>query len=131
MLQVLPPGCHLEVVTVQEQVEDRHVEKVVCETEFRHTCTVTPEQDCRTVTRPVCSQEERMECEPGSVRQCAEELRLGDTGEQEQVEVRGQAWSMKCRQDMVLLHCISTTDSLPQRPCFRCVAIFPSRTASW
>jgi len=85
--QTLPAGCRLEVTTVQEQVEERQVEKVVCETEFRPTCTVRLERECRNVTVPACTVEERMECEQGTVAQCGLEARVGDTGEEEQVEV--------------------------------------------
>jgi hypothetical protein len=85
--QTLPAGCRLEVITVQEEVEETKVEKVVCETEFRPTCTVKLEKDCRNVTRPACEVSEKMECVENTVSQCSFETRLGSTGEEEQVEV--------------------------------------------
>ena len=88
------------------------VEKVVCETEFRPTCTVKLEKDCKNVTRcsslslsqlhaifppsyvdlsllrrPACEVSEKMECVENTVSQCSFETRLGSTGEEEQVEV--------------------------------------------
>merc|ERR1712172_383864 len=83
----LPAGCRLEVITVQEEVEETKVEKVVCETEFRPTCTVKLEKDCKNVTRPACEVSEKMECVENTVSQCSTEARIGDTGEEEQVEV--------------------------------------------
>merc|ERR1712061_950068 len=85
--QTLPAGCRLEVITVQEEVEETKVEKVVCETEFRPTCTVKLEKDCKNVTRPACEVEEKMECVENTVRQRSFETRGGSTGEEEQVEV--------------------------------------------
>jgi len=85
--QTLPAGCRLEVITVQEEVEETKVEKVVCETEFRPTCTVKLEKDCKNVTRPACEVSEKMECVENTVSQCSMETRIGDTGEEEQVEV--------------------------------------------
>jgi len=85
--QTLPAGCRLEVITVQEEVEETKVEKVVCETEFRPTCTVKLEKDCKNVTRPACEVSEKMECVENTVSQCSFETRLGSTGEEEQVEV--------------------------------------------
>merc|ERR1711910_9972 len=85
--QTLPAGCRLEVITVQEEVEETKVEKVVCETEFRPTCTVKLEKDCKNVTRPACEVSEKMECVENTVSQCSTETRIGDTGEEEQVEV--------------------------------------------
>merc|ERR1711936_179718 len=85
--QTLPAGCRLEVITVQEEVEETKVEKVVCETEFRPTCTVKLEKDCKNVTRPACEVEEKMECVENTVSQCSFETRVGPTGEEEQVEV--------------------------------------------
>merc|ERR1712024_196861 len=85
--QTLPAGCRLEVITVQEEVEETKVEKVVCETEFRPTCTVKLEKDCRNVTRPACEVSDKMECVQNTVSQCSFETRLGSTGEEEQVEV--------------------------------------------
>merc|ERR1712061_38086 len=85
--QTLPAGCRLEVVTVQEEVEETKVEKVVCETEFRPTCTVKLERDCKNVTRPACEVEEKMEGVEDTVSQCSFETRVGSTGEEEQVEV--------------------------------------------
>merc|ERR1711971_1521835 len=84
---LLAAGCRLEVITVQEEVEETKVEKVVCETEFRPTCTVKLEKDCRNVTRPACEVSEKMECVQNTVSQCSFETRIGDTGEEEQVEV--------------------------------------------
>merc|ERR1712001_45099 len=84
--QTLPAGCRLEVITVQEEVEETKVEKVVCETEFRPTCTVKLEKDCKNVTRPACEVEEKMECVENTVSQCSFETRVGSTGELEQVE---------------------------------------------
>merc|ERR1712055_964516 len=83
--QTLPAGCRLEVITVQEEVEETKVEKVVCETEFRPTCTVKLEKDCKNVTRPACEVSEKMECVENTVSQCSFETRLGSTGEEEQV----------------------------------------------
>merc|ERR1711936_1165470 len=85
--QTLPAGCRLEVITVQEEVEETKVEKVVCETEFRPTCTVKLEKDYKNVTRPACEVEEKMECVENTVSQCSFETRVGSTGEEEQVEV--------------------------------------------
>merc|ERR1712228_416772 len=85
--QTLPAGCRLEVITVQEEGEETKVEKVVCETEFRPTCTVKLEKDCKNVTRPACEVEEKMECVENTVSQCSFETRVGSTGEEEQVEV--------------------------------------------
>merc|ERR1712061_273397 len=85
--QALPAGCRLEVITVQEEVEETKVEKVVCETEFRPTCNIKLEKDCRNVTRPACQVEEKMECVQSTVSQCSTETRIGSTGEEEQVEV--------------------------------------------
>merc|ERR1712172_321306 len=85
--QTLPAGCRLEVITVQEEVEETKVEKVVCETEFRPTCTVKLEKDCKNVTRPACEVSEKMECVENTVSQCSMETRIGETGEEEQVEV--------------------------------------------
>merc|ERR1712165_516722 len=85
--QTLPAGCRLEVITVQEEVEETKVEKVVCETEFRPTCTVKLEKDCKNVTRPACEVSEKMECVENTVSQCSFETRLGSTGEEEEVEV--------------------------------------------
>merc|ERR1719178_456640 len=85
--QTLPAGCRLEVITVQEEVEETKVEKVVCETEVRPTCRVKLEKDCKNVTRPACEVEEKMECVENTVSQCSFETRLGSTGEGEQVEV--------------------------------------------
>merc|ERR1712088_123247 len=85
--QTLPAGCRLEVITVQEEVEETKVEKVVCETEFRPTCTVKLEKDCKNVTRPACEVEEKMECVENTVSQCSFKTRVGSTGEEEQVEV--------------------------------------------
>merc|ERR1712193_407806 len=85
--QTLPAGCRLEVITVQEEVEETKVEKVVCETEFRPTCNIKLEKDCKNVTRPACQVEEKMECVQSTVSQCSTETRIGSTGEQEQVEV--------------------------------------------
>merc|ERR1719167_2195765 len=85
--QTLPAGCRLEVITVQEEVEETKVEKVVCETEFRPTCTVKLEKDCKNVTRPACEVSEKMECVGNTVSQCSFETRLGSTGEEELVEV--------------------------------------------
>merc|ERR1712024_148619 len=84
---MLPAGCRLEVITVQEEVEETKVEKVVCETEFRPTCTVKLEKDCKNVTRPAWEVEEKMECVENTVSQCSFETRVGSTGEEEQVEV--------------------------------------------
>merc|ERR1712186_20874 len=85
--QTLPAGCRLEVITVQEEVEETKVERVVCETEFRPTCTVKLEKHCKNVTRPACEVEEKMECVENTVSQCSFETRVGSTGEEEQVEV--------------------------------------------
>merc|ERR1712054_185648 len=85
--QTLPAGCRLEVITVQEEVEETKVEKIVCETEFRPTCNIKLEKDCKNVTRPACQVEEKMECVQSTVSQCSTETRIGSTGEQEQVEV--------------------------------------------
>jgi len=85
--QTLPAGCRLEVITVQEEVEETKVEKVVCETEFRPTCNIKLEKDCKNVTRPACQVEEKMECVQSTVSQCSTETRIGSTGEEEQVEV--------------------------------------------
>merc|ERR1712061_241130 len=85
--QTLPAGCRLEVITVQEEVEETKVEKVVCETEFRPTCNIKLEKDCKNVTRPACEVEEKMECVENTVSQCSFETRVGSTGEEEQVEV--------------------------------------------
>merc|ERR1712061_351045 len=85
--QTLPAGCRLEVITVQEEVEETKVEKVVCETEFRPTCTVKLEKDCKNVTRPACEVEEKMECVENTGSQGSFETRVGSTGEEEQVEV--------------------------------------------
>merc|ERR1712088_495475 len=85
--QPLPAGCRLEVITVQEEVEETKVEKVVCETEFRPTCNIKLEKDCKNVTRPACLVEEKMECVQSTVSQCSTETRIGSTGEEEQVEV--------------------------------------------
>merc|ERR1711910_152169 len=85
--QTLPAGCRLEVITVQEEVEETKVEKVVCETEFRPTCTIKLEKDCKNVTRPACEVSEKMECVENTVSQCSFETRLGSTGEEEEVEV--------------------------------------------
>merc|ERR1712110_1101991 len=63
------------------------VEKVVCETEFRPTCNIKLEKDCKNVTRPACEVEEKMECVENTVSQCSFETRVGSTGEEEQVEV--------------------------------------------
>merc|ERR1711874_626809 len=76
-----------EVITVQEEVEETKVEKVVCETEFRPTCNIKLEKDCKNVTRPACQVEEKMECVQSTVSQCSTETRIGSTGEEEQVEV--------------------------------------------
>jgi len=85
--QTLPAGCRLEVITVQEEVEETKVEKVVCETEFRPTCTIKLEKDCKNVTRPACEVSEKMECVENTVSQCSFETRLGSTGEEEEIEV--------------------------------------------
>merc|ERR1711936_729819 len=85
--QTLPAGCRLEVITVQEEVEETKVEKVVCETEFRPTCNIKLEKDCKNATRPACQVEEKMECVQSTVSQCSTETRIGSTGEEEQVEV--------------------------------------------
>merc|ERR1712013_736494 len=85
--QTLPAGCRLEVITVQEEVEETKVEKVVCETEFRPTCNIKLEKNCKNVTRPACQVEEKMECVQSTVSQCSTETRIGSTGEEEQVEV--------------------------------------------
>merc|ERR1712024_16891 len=85
--QTLPAGCRLEVITVQEEVKETKVEKVVCETEFRPTCTIKLEKDCKNVTRPACEVSEKMECVENTVSQCSFETRLGSTGEEEEVEV--------------------------------------------
>merc|ERR1712054_476773 len=85
--QTLPAGCRLEVITVQEEVEETTVEKIVCETEFRPTCNIKLEKDCKNVTRPACQVEEKMECVQSTVSQCSTETRIGSTGEEEQVEV--------------------------------------------
>jgi len=85
--QTLPAGCRLEVITIQEEVEETKVEKVVCETEFRPTCTVKLQKDCKNVTRPACEVSEKMECVENTVSQCSFETRLGSTGEEEQIEV--------------------------------------------
>merc|ERR1712165_263423 len=85
--QTLPAGCRLEVITVQEEVEETKVEKVVCETGFRPTCNIKLEKDCKNVTRPACQVEEKMECVQSTVSQCSTETRIGSTGEEEQVEV--------------------------------------------
>jgi len=85
--QSLPAGCRLEVVTVQQEVEDTTVEKVVCETEFRPVCTIKVERDCRNVTKPACVEEEVMECSSSTASQCTMETRTGLEGEQEEVEV--------------------------------------------
>merc|ERR1712218_562794 len=74
-------------ITVQEEVEETKVEKVVCETEFRPTCNIKLEKDCKNVTRPACQVEEKMECVENTVSQCSTETRIGSTGEEEQVEV--------------------------------------------
>merc|ERR1712193_39529 len=84
--QTLPAGCRLEVITVQEEVEETKVEKVVCETEFRPTCTVKLEKDCKNVTRPACEVEEKMECVENTVSQCSFETRVGSTGEENEIE---------------------------------------------
>merc|ERR1712038_817537 len=84
--QTLPAGCRLEVITVQEEVEETKVEKVVCETEFRPTCNIKLEKDCKNVTRPACQVEEKMECVQSTVSQCSTETRIGSTGEEEQGE---------------------------------------------
>merc|ERR1712054_86418 len=85
--QTLPAGCRLEVITVQEEVEETKVEKIVCETEFRPTCNIKLEKDCKNVTRPACQVEEKMECVQSTVSQCSTETRIGSTGEQEQEQV--------------------------------------------
>merc|ERR1712024_404103 len=84
--QTLPAGCRLEVITVQEEVEETKVEKVVCETEFRPTCTIKLEKDCKNVTRPACEVSEKMECVENTVSQCSFETRLGSTGEVEECD---------------------------------------------
>merc|ERR1712211_143502 len=61
-------------------------EKVVCETEFRPTCNIKLEKDCKNVTRPACQVEEKMECVQSTVSQCSTETRIGSTGEEEEVE---------------------------------------------
>merc|ERR1711962_728952 len=84
--ETLPDNCRLETITIQEEVKDTHVEKVVCETEFRPSCTIRDVTECRNVSRPLCTVEERMECEEASVSKCELEVRLGPGGEEE-VEV--------------------------------------------
>merc|ERR1712115_27275 len=84
--ETLPDSCRLETITIQEEVKDTHVEKVVCETEFRPSCTIRDVTECRNVSRPPCTVEERMECEEASVSKCELEVRLGPGGEEE-VEV--------------------------------------------
>ena len=37
--------------------------------------------------RPACEVSEKMECVENTVSQCSTETRIGDTGEEEQVEV--------------------------------------------
>merc|ERR1712013_253716 len=83
--QTLPAGCRLEVITVQEEVEETKVEKVVCETEFRPTCNIKLEKNCKNVTRPACQVEEKMECVQSTVSQCSTETRIGSAGDEEQV----------------------------------------------
>merc|ERR1711962_1130509 len=84
--ETLPDNCRLETITIQEEVKDTHIEKVVCETEFRPSCTIRDVTECRNVSRPLCTVEERMECEEASVSKCELEVRLGPGGEEE-VEV--------------------------------------------
>merc|ERR1712177_22286 len=57
--ETLPDNCRLETITIQEEVKDTHVEKVVCETEFRPSCTIRDVTECRNVSRPLCTVEER------------------------------------------------------------------------
>merc|ERR1712177_155802 len=83
--ETLPDNCRLETITIQEEVKDTHVEKVVCETEFRPSCTIRDVTECRNVSRPLCTVEERMECEEASVSKCELEVRLGP-GEEEEGE---------------------------------------------
>merc|ERR1712055_692517 len=86
--QTLPAGCRLEVITVQEEVEETKVEKVVCETEFRPTCNIKLEKDCRNVTRPACQEEEKVEvCRDIPIEDCqlVKEEKCID-GELEEVE---------------------------------------------
>merc|ERR1711953_957430 len=81
-------GCRLEVITVQEEVEETKVEKVVCETEFRPTCNIKLEKDCKNVTRPACQVEEQMEvCRDIPIEDCqlVKEEKCID-GELEEVE---------------------------------------------
>merc|ERR1712126_587815 len=49
--ETLPDNCRLETITIQEEVKDTHVEKVVCETEFRPSCTIRDVTECRNVSR--------------------------------------------------------------------------------
>merc|ERR1711910_146803 len=68
--QTLPAGCGLEVITVQEEVEETKVEKVVCETEFRPTCNIKLEKDCKNVTRPACQEEQVEVCRDIPIEDC-------------------------------------------------------------
>merc|ERR1712115_742884 len=58
--ETLPDNCRLETITIQEEVKDTHVERVVCETEFRPSCTIRDVTECRNVSRPLCTVEVRL-----------------------------------------------------------------------
>jgi len=67
-------SCSMEYVTVWEEIEEEHVNKVVCETEFRELCQEVSEEVCQ--NEPVCETEERMVCEDSVTTKCGPEKQL-------------------------------------------------------
>jgi len=68
--QNFPDGCHIEYVTVWEEVETEEVNKVVCETEFREECFTELDQVCVNSTEPVCNMVDEMVCVDSNTNKC-------------------------------------------------------------
>jgi len=68
--------CHVEYVTVWEEVETEEVNKVICETEFNEECFTEHDIVCVNSTEPVCDMIDELICVDNITNKCGLELVL-------------------------------------------------------
>jgi len=68
--EVTDDDCHVEYVTVWEEVFAEQVDKVICETEFKEECFTEYEQVCENSTDPVCDMVDEMVCVDNVTNKC-------------------------------------------------------------
>jgi len=74
--EVTDDECHMEYVTVWEEVLTEQVDKVICETEFKEECFTEYDQVCQNSTEPVCEMVDEMVCVDNVTNKCGMEMVL-------------------------------------------------------